>query len=153
MGAPPLTPTGPTFLRATQEHFFDALSMNSTTVSVAKAQKLPHGQLSEGFLRSGRNLQLGQEGVRTAIQPFFIPEGEEEIWRGAGGVLTSARDLVCILSLILIVLMAETLADVRETANVALRRCGSRCCSATASTRFQTQQSFRRKSSPAARQA
>lgn len=68
--------------------------MNSSTVSVAKAQKLPHGQLSEGFLRSGRNVQLGLEGNLTAIQPFFIPEGEEEIWRGAGGVLTSARDLV-----------------------------------------------------------
>lgn len=68
--------------------------MNSTTLSVAKAQALPHGQMSEGFLRSGRNVQLGLEGVRTAIKPFFIPEGEEEIWRGAGGVLTSARDLV-----------------------------------------------------------
>lgn len=68
--------------------------MNSSTLSVAKAQKLPHGQMSEGFLRSGRDLQLGKEGVLTAIQPFFIPEGEEEIWRAAGGVLTSARDLV-----------------------------------------------------------
>lgn len=87
-----------TFQDYVQENFFSPLNMTSSTLSVAKAQALPNGQLASGYLRSGRNLALGKEGKRVAIEPYFIPEGEDEIWRGAGGVLTSARDLVSALS-------------------------------------------------------
>lgn len=83
-----------TFEEYVQENLFSPLNMTSSTLSVAKAQALPNGQLASGYLRSGRNLALGKDGKRVAIEPYFIPEGQDEIWRGAGGVLTSARDLV-----------------------------------------------------------
>lgn len=66
--------------------------MTSSTYSVAEAESW--GTLADGFHRDMRNILKDINGSLTATVPYFQRPGEENIWAGAGGVLTSARDLV-----------------------------------------------------------
>ncbi|KAF7312965.1 F-box domain-containing protein [Mycena kentingensis (nom. inval.)] len=78
------------------EHIFAPLGMNSSTYSVADAESrlLPDGtrQLAHGFHWSMKDALMNQTGVLTASEYFQRP-GEEHIWAGAAGILTSVRDL------------------------------------------------------------
>lgn len=67
--------------------------MSSSTFNVHDAETTRPGQLAEGFVRSGKVDSLGIKGTRRSINPYFLQSGNE-IWGGAGGVLTSANDLV-----------------------------------------------------------
>lgn len=74
------------------QHMFEPLNMSSSTYSVAEAEA--SGQLAHGFQRSMEDVLHGVNGTLTATVPYFQRPGEETIWAGAGGVLSSARDLV-----------------------------------------------------------
>ncbi|KAF7343155.1 F-box domain-containing protein [Mycena venus] len=86
----------PTLLNQTYEsyiteHLFSPLGMASSTYSVAEAEE--RGTLAHGFHWDMQDYLFGLNGTRTATVPYFHRPGEEKIWAGAGGVLTSARDL------------------------------------------------------------
>ncbi|KAJ7092895.1 beta-lactamase/transpeptidase-like protein [Mycena belliarum] len=73
------------------EHLFAPLGMDASTYSVAEAEA--RGTLAHGFQWDMQDWLVGVNGTRTATVPYFQRPGEEKIWAGAGGVLTSARDL------------------------------------------------------------
>jgi CubicO group peptidase (beta-lactamase class C family) len=74
------------------EHIFKPLDMTASTFSVAEAEAW--GTLTHGFQHDARDFTKGKNGTLKAIVPFFQRPGEERTLAGAGGVLTSARDLV-----------------------------------------------------------
>lgn len=89
-----------TFESYVTEHLFRPLNMTSSTYSVAEAEA--SGNLAHGFGWDGEDPTLddgkggsGKNGTRIPMVPYFQRPGEEKTWAGAGGVLTSARDLVC----------------------------------------------------------
>jgi CubicO group peptidase (beta-lactamase class C family) len=88
----PPTLLNQTFESYIAEHLFEPLGMNSSTYSVAEAEK--RGALAHGFHWDMQDYLFGFHGTRTATVPYFQRHGEERIWAGAGGILTSARDLV-----------------------------------------------------------
>ncbi|KAF7312569.1 F-box domain-containing protein [Mycena indigotica] len=73
------------------QHIFTPLGMNSSTYSVAAAEA--SGQLSHGFQYDMQDQLYARNGTRKPTVPYFQRPGEEGIWAGAAGVLTSARDL------------------------------------------------------------
>jgi CubicO group peptidase (beta-lactamase class C family) len=83
-----------TFESYIAEHLFAPLGMASSTYSVAEAEE--RGTLAHGFHWDMQDHLFGLNGTRTATVPYFQRPGEEKIWAGAAGVLTSARDLVSI---------------------------------------------------------
>ncbi|KAJ7238309.1 beta-lactamase/transpeptidase-like protein, partial [Mycena haematopus] len=87
----PQTLLNQTFESYISEHLFDPLGMTSSTYSVAEAEK--RGALAHGFHWDMQDNLIGTNGTRTATVPYFQRPGEETIWAGAGGILTSARDL------------------------------------------------------------
>ena len=97
------------------QHIFDPLNMTASTFSVSEAEA--RGSLADGFQRDMKDLINNINGTLTPIVPYFHRPGEEKIWAGAGGVLTSARDLVRLSDL-----MNEPL-DV-----IVRRQSGYRCC-------------------------
>jgi CubicO group peptidase (beta-lactamase class C family) len=74
------------------EHIFTPRGMAASTYSVAEAEA--RGTLAHGFQWSGKDLVYGENGTLTPTVPYFQRPGEEEIWAGAAGILSSARDLV-----------------------------------------------------------
>lgn len=72
-------------------HLFDRLGMSASTYSVAEAEA---AGLAHGYQWSMRDLTKGYNGTLVASAPYFLRPGEEGIWAGPGGILTSARDLV-----------------------------------------------------------
>lgn len=76
------------------EHLFSPLNMSSSTYSVAEAERW--GKLANGFMYDMEDEANDVNGTLKATVPYFLRPGEEMIWAGAGGVLTSARDLVCV---------------------------------------------------------
>ena len=75
------------------EHIFKPLNMSASTFSVAEAEA--RGTLADGFQPDAQDFTKGKNGTLKATVPYFLRPGEERTWAGAGGVLTSARDLVC----------------------------------------------------------
>lgn len=73
------------------QHLFGPLDMSASTYSVAEAEA---AGLAHGHQWSMRDLTKGYNGTLVASAPYFLRPGEEEIWAGPGGILTSARDLV-----------------------------------------------------------
>lgn len=80
-----------TFEAYIAEHIFSPLNMTHTTYSVAEAEA---GALAHGHQRHLRDFYAGQPGVLRPTVPYFQRPGEERVWAGAGGVLSSPRDLV-----------------------------------------------------------
>ena len=74
------------------QHLFEPLNMSSTTFSIAEAVK--SGNFAIGHLASDRDVTRGLNGTIKAIIPTWFRPGEERVWAGAGGVISSARDLV-----------------------------------------------------------
>ena len=74
------------------EHIFKPLNMTASTFSVVDAEA--RGTLADGFLSDSQDFMKGKNGTLKASVPYFQRSGEERTWAGAGGVLTSARDLV-----------------------------------------------------------
>jgi CubicO group peptidase (beta-lactamase class C family) len=79
------------------EHLFKPLNMSASTFSVAEAEA--RGTLTDGFQRDSQDIMKCKNGTLKATVPYFQRPGEERTWAGAGGVLTSARDLVGLLQL------------------------------------------------------
>ena len=74
------------------EHIFKPLNMTASTFSVVEAEA--RGTLAHGFQHDAQDFTKGKNGTLKATVPYFQRPGEEKTWAGAGGVLTSARDLV-----------------------------------------------------------
>ncbi|KAJ7870424.1 beta-lactamase/transpeptidase-like protein [Mycena leptocephala] len=87
----PPTLLNQTFESYIAEHLFAPLGMASSTYSVGEAEE--RGTLAHGFHWDMQDYLFGLNGTRTATVPYFQRPGEENIWAGAAGVLTSARDL------------------------------------------------------------
>ncbi|KAJ7654078.1 beta-lactamase/transpeptidase-like protein [Mycena polygramma] len=87
----PPTLLNQTFESYITQHLFAPLGMSSSTYSVAEAEE--SGMLADGFHWDMQDYRFGLNGTRTATVPYFQRPGEEKIWAGAAGVLTSARDL------------------------------------------------------------
>ena len=66
--------------------------MSASTFSVAEAEA--RGTLADGFQWDTQDFTKGIYGTLTATVPYFQRPGEENILAGAGGVFSSARDLV-----------------------------------------------------------
>ncbi|KAK7442199.1 hypothetical protein VKT23_016171 [Stygiomarasmius scandens] len=81
------------------QHLFIPLNMTSSTFSIAEAEA--SGDFADGFHRSMRDTIVGINGTLTPTIPYFSRPGEETIWAGAGGVITSARDLTKWLEMLL----------------------------------------------------
>lgn len=88
-----------TFVSYVAEHLFLPLNMTSTTYSVAEAET--SGYMAHGFAWDGQDSTLrdkpgetGKNGTRIPILPWIMRPGQEETLAGAGGVLSSARDMV-----------------------------------------------------------
>jgi len=75
-----------------QSNFFDRLNMSSATYSVEKAES--SGNLAQGFVYDMSDIALGLPGQKKPTIPFLLDQEGQEIWQGAAGVLSSARDLV-----------------------------------------------------------
>ncbi|KAJ3713629.1 beta-lactamase/transpeptidase-like protein [Lentinula raphanica] len=73
------------------EHIFKSLDMSASTYSVAAAED--SGNMAHGYVRSMRDEITGVNGTLIPTVPYFSRPGNEKIWAGAGGVITSARDL------------------------------------------------------------
>jgi len=97
------------------QHIFGPLNMTASTFSVSEAEA--RGTLADGFQRDMKDSMNNNNGTLTPIVPYFHRPGEENIWAGAGGVLTSSRDLVRLSDL-----MSEPLDDIVH------RQSGYRCC-------------------------
>ncbi|PPR01447.1 hypothetical protein CVT26_015080 [Gymnopilus dilepis] len=81
------------------QHIFGPLNMSSSTFSVADAEA--SGNLADGFQWDAKDITQGKNGTLVPTVPYFQRPGEEKIWAGAGGVLTSARDLATWVSMLL----------------------------------------------------
>ena len=66
--------------------------MTASTFSIVEVEA--RGTLADGFLPDTLDFTKGKNGTLKATVPYFQRLGEEGTWAGAGGVLTSARDLV-----------------------------------------------------------
>ena len=75
-----------------KEHIFKPLNMTASTFSVVEAEA--RGTLADGFQPDAQDFTKGKNGTLKATVPYFLRPGEERTRAGAGGVLTSARDLV-----------------------------------------------------------
>ncbi|KAJ6453711.1 beta-lactamase/transpeptidase-like protein [Mycena sanguinolenta] len=87
----PQTLLNRTFESYIAEHLFRPLGMASSTYSVAEAEE--RGVLAHGFQWDMQDYLVGFNGTRMATVPYYQRPGEEKIAAGAGGVLTSTRDL------------------------------------------------------------
>jgi len=74
------------------QHIFNPLNMDTSTFSVAEAEA--RGTLADGFQRDMRDITKGENGTLMAIVPHYERPGEERALGAAGGILTSAKDLV-----------------------------------------------------------
>ncbi|GAV99348.1 beta-lactamase transpeptidase-like protein [Lentinula edodes] len=74
------------------DHLFNPLNMSASTYSVAIAEESSE-HMAHGYMRSMRDEITGVSGILTPVVPYFSRPGNEKIWAGAGGVITSARDL------------------------------------------------------------
>jgi CubicO group peptidase (beta-lactamase class C family) len=74
------------------QHLFNPLNMTASTFSVAEAEA--RGTLADGFQWDMQDITQGKNGTLIPTIPYFQRPGEEPTWAGAGGVLSSARDLV-----------------------------------------------------------
>lgn len=82
----------PDFVR---DHIFAPLGLSSTTFNITAAKA--SGHLAEGFAVVKSNVSDGEGWFKHTFKPipFFLPESSAELNAGPGGVITSARDLVC----------------------------------------------------------
>ncbi|PPQ81653.1 hypothetical protein CVT24_002831 [Panaeolus cyanescens] len=88
-----------TFESYIDQHLFKPLNMTSSTYSVAEAEA--RGTLADGFQWDMQDWTQGRNGTPVPTIPYFQRPGEEYTWAGAGGVLTSARDLATWVSMLL----------------------------------------------------
>ncbi|KAF4615106.1 hypothetical protein D9613_013016 [Agrocybe pediades] len=89
-----------TFETYVSQHLFGPLNMTSSTFSVAQAEE--RGTMAHGFQRDMQDLANRKNGTLIPTVPYFIRPGEEKILAGAGGVLTSARDMVSWMTMLMI---------------------------------------------------
>lgn len=75
------------------QHIFKPLDMSTATYSVAEAEA---GQMAHGFQVSGQDLKRGLDGIKKAIVPYYVRPSEEALSVGSGGIIASARDMVCV---------------------------------------------------------
>ncbi|KAF9555829.1 beta-lactamase/transpeptidase-like protein [Agrocybe pediades] len=81
------------------QHLFKPMNMTASTFSVAEAES--RGTFADGFQWDMQNLINKKNGTLIPTVPYFARPGDERIWAGAGGVITSARDLATWVSMLL----------------------------------------------------
>ncbi|KAF9049390.1 beta-lactamase/transpeptidase-like protein [Hymenopellis radicata] len=81
------------------EKFFQPLNMTSTTYSVKEAEG--SGLLANSFVQHGRDLAFGIQGTVREVVPYMLRPGQENIWAGAAGIFSTARDMVKWLSMLM----------------------------------------------------
>jgi len=97
------------------ENIFKPLGMASSTLRVAEAES--RGQLADGFFPDMQDLTQGINGTLRPIIPYLPRPGEESVMAGAGGVLSSARDLVS----------SALLSEFQRLTTRIFSPCGSQC--------------------------
>ncbi|KAG6864602.1 hypothetical protein C0991_008334 [Blastosporella zonata] len=83
------------------EYIFKPAGMNVSTYSVADAESQSLPIMAEGHQYSFRDFYNEEPGKLRPTVPYFQRPGEERVWAGAGGILTSVRDMVPWLSTLL----------------------------------------------------
>lgn len=111
------------------ENLFKPLGMGSSTLKVAEAES--RGQLADGFSPDMQDLTRGINGTLRPIIPFSPRPGEEVILAGAGGVFSSARDLVsggalCALQLLTMDLSDHVDCNALEWGSTSIHQCDGR---------------------------
>lgn len=86
-----LLPHRPSFPAYIKEHILLPLGMTSTGTSINDAQKT--GKMADGFVREGVDAK-NPLGTGRRAREFFLPDDSGESNWGAGGVITSANDVV-----------------------------------------------------------
>ncbi|KAH6904352.1 beta-lactamase/transpeptidase-like protein [Coprinopsis sp. MPI-PUGE-AT-0042] len=76
-----------------QQHLFNPLNMTSTTFSVKRAEGEFGHRLAEGHLQHLRDATRGEKGWIKPTVPYYLRPGEEKLLAGAGGIISSARDI------------------------------------------------------------
>ncbi|TRM58482.1 beta-lactamase/transpeptidase-like protein [Schizophyllum amplum] len=94
-------PSKPTIAEYVKTNIFDALDMHDSTYSSRKA--LSSGRLADGFARQVNDSRdIFEKGITRTI-PFFIDTDERGNFNaGAGGVITSAKDMATWLQALLL---------------------------------------------------
>ncbi|EAU90805.1 hypothetical protein CC1G_09282 [Coprinopsis cinerea okayama7 len=71
------------------------LNMSSTFFDVGLVQKGEEfgDRMAEGHLADMRDFRRGRKGVLKPVVPYFFRPGEEKVWAGAGGLISSPRDM------------------------------------------------------------
>ncbi|KAF8999419.1 beta-lactamase/transpeptidase-like protein [Cyathus striatus] len=80
------------------DNIFKPLNMSSTTFSISEAESWSADPkrketFAHGFQWHARDVVERKKGELRATVPYFSRPGEEKIWAGAGGVLTTTKDL------------------------------------------------------------
>ncbi|KAG6883119.1 hypothetical protein C0993_007763 [Termitomyces sp. T159_Od127] len=104
------------------DHIFKPAGMNASTYSVEKAEARMYPQshvlggikshatsiksdsvpvMAEGHQYSLRDFYVEERGELRPTIPYFQRPGNERVWAGAGGIITSVRDMVPWLSTLL----------------------------------------------------
>ncbi|PFH49059.1 hypothetical protein AMATHDRAFT_63996 [Amanita thiersii Skay4041] len=81
------------------QHIIKPLNMSSTMYSVKQAEA--SGNFADGYQWTMSDSARGIRGIRTATVPYFSRNGTENLWAGAGGVLSTARDMSIWVSMLL----------------------------------------------------
>ncbi|KAH6904353.1 beta-lactamase/transpeptidase-like protein [Coprinopsis sp. MPI-PUGE-AT-0042] len=76
-----------------QQHLFDPLNMTSTTFSVERAEGELGHQLAEGHVQHLRDVTREKKGWLKPTVPYYLRPGDAKELAGAGGVISSARDM------------------------------------------------------------
>ncbi|TFK22695.1 beta-lactamase/transpeptidase-like protein [Coprinopsis marcescibilis] len=84
-----------TYENYVREHLLAPLNMTSTTFNVHQAETDFKERLAHGHLRDMRDFikDGGPTGTLKPLIPYFFRPGEERTWAGAGGILSTPRDL------------------------------------------------------------
>ena len=89
--------TGIPFQTYITRNIISPLGMNSTTYSIAEAEKL--GKVADGFVDT--NVENMNPNRRFKPIPFWSKKGGEDLIAGPGGVISNAKDMVRNLSHVL----------------------------------------------------
>ncbi|KAF7299684.1 Beta-lactamase class penicillin binding protein [Mycena chlorophos] len=95
-----LLPHQPPFSEYVQENIFDPLGMNSSTYSSISANAT--GRMADSFGRVGNTTTNPLLPTEIYPMPFWLPTGEAgDFASGPGGVITSLRDMVAWLKMLI----------------------------------------------------
>jgi CubicO group peptidase (beta-lactamase class C family) len=87
--------TGTPFQTYITRNIISPLGLNWTTYDITEAEQ--SGKLAEGFLNIGVQTWNEHGKIRSKPIPFWVKKGGDDLIAGAGGVISNAKDMVCVL--------------------------------------------------------